>query len=169
MFYSFQSLFNVPRALIYASSFSILALIFTGCVTLQEAETRETRSLGDLIHYFYKCDLKPDEIQPTRFEAVRASDGCAMFIGGAKVEVYIYDIDDPIQKKKLEKIRKENSIMILAMKVPVAINRGMVMLTYSKHPKKAEIVRAFKRFPLDYKKENFDKKYTTSKEEKKNE
>lgn len=158
MFNSFkQSLFKVPRALIYATALSIFTIILSGCFTLQEEETIETRSLGDLIHYLNKCNLKPDEIQPTRFEAIRASDGCALFIGGAKVEVYIYDISNSIQKKKLEKIKKENSIMILAMRVPVAINGGMVMLTYSNHPKKAEIVRAFKRFPRDYKKENVDK------------
>lgn len=152
-----QSFFRYLRALIYATAFVTLATLNSGCASFSSEETRETRSLADLIYFLNKCGLKPDEVQPTRFEAIRASDGCALYIGGCKVEVYIYDISETVQKRKLEKIRKNNSIMILAMKVPVAINKGMVMLTYSRHPKKAEIVRAFKKFPEDFKSEDLKK------------
>lgn len=115
-------------------------------------EAPETRTLMDLIDYFDSVGLAPDKIQPTRYQTLVATNGCALYIQGAKVEVYLYDVSIKAQKRKFETIKKNNKIQVLALQIPVAINGAMVMLTYSQHPNKAKIVRAFKKFPLDYKK-----------------
>lgn len=140
--------FRHKNAVFYAIC---LSLIFTlaGCQSV--SEQRETRNLLDLIDYFDNNGLRADKIIPTRYQTLLASNGCALMIQGAKVEFYIYDINDKIQRKKLEKIKKEKTIPVLALDIPVAVNGGFVMLTYSNHPNKAKIVRAFKEFPLDYK------------------
>lgn len=131
--------------------FSISSLLLLSSCMSTPSLTKETRNLLDLIDYFENSDLNPEKIQPTRYRTLLASAGCAMFIQGAKVEFYIYDISDPRQKRKLEKIIKNNKIRVLSLDIPVAVNGGIVMLTYSEHPNKAKIIRAFKRFPLGYK------------------
>ena len=131
--------------------FSIfLSILLSSCISTPST-IKETRNLLDLVDYFDNSDLKPEKIQPTRYRTLLASAGCAMFIQGAKVEFYIYDISDLKQKRKLEKIIKNNKIRVLSLDIPVTVNGGIVMLTYSDNPNKAKIVRAFKRFPLGYK------------------
>ena len=99
-----QKRFKYFRFSIYITFFTIFTTLFSGCAILSHKESREKRSLVDLISFLDKCGLKAEKIQPTRFEAILASDGCAMYIDGAKMEVYIYDISNPVQKRKLEKI-----------------------------------------------------------------
>lgn len=131
--------------------FTISSILLLSSCASTSSLTKETRNLLDLVDYFDNSDLKPEKIQPTRYRTLLASAGCAMFIQGAKVEFYIYDISDPKQKRKLKKIIKNNKIRVLSLDIPVAVNGGIVMLTYSDHPNKAKIIRAFKRFPAGYK------------------
>ena len=137
------------RVILITLLLSILPL--ASCVT-ESYPRQESRTLMDLCNYFTKCGLKPDKIQPTVYEALRASRGCLIWIQGAKVEVYIYDTEIKKQRAKLAKIKKNHKIRVLDMNIPTVVNGGMVMLTYSQHPNKAKIVRAFKKFPLDYNK-----------------
>jgi hypothetical protein len=80
------------------------------------------------------------------YQAVRASDGIIMYIDGAKIEVYDYDLKNPVQKKHIDKIAATGKISLLTIPVPAMVNGNLVMLTYTKHPKIHEIKRAFKSF-----------------------
>ena len=106
----------------------------------------------DLVDFLDKSGLKADKIQQTRYQTLLASNGCSLTIDGAKVEVYLYDVAIKRQKAKLEKVKKNNKIRVLSLNIPAVVNGGMIMLTYSNHPNKAKIIRAFKKFPKDYKK-----------------
>jgi len=127
-------------------------LIFSlfGCMSFSNSEP-EKRNLLDLIDYLDHNKLKAEKIIPVRFQTLHASDGCILVINGIKTEVYIYDSSNKAQKKKLEKIKKNKSIQVLSLTVPVVVNGGMVMLVYSKDNKVSEIIKAFKAFPSDYK------------------
>ncbi|MBN1864564.1 MAG: hypothetical protein JW808_06650 [Victivallales bacterium] len=133
--------------------FSLVAfsaiLLFSSCATLPEPVER--RSLLDLIDYFDNIGLPPEKVSTTRHQALLAADGCVMWIEGAKVEFYIYDVTIPNQKEKLDKIRRENKIEVLTYNVEAVVNGGIVMLLYSTHPSVAKISRAFRKFPPDYK------------------
>ena len=144
-----KKLFKTRRVILMTLLLSILPL--AGCVT-ESYPPQEKRTLMNLFNYFTDCGLKPEKIQPTVYEALLASRGCIIWIQGAKVELYIYDTENKIQREKLAKIKKTHKIKVLDMYIPAVVNGGMVMLTYSQHPNKAKIVRAFKKFPLNYKK-----------------
>jgi len=132
--------------------FTILLALFLlpSCFSTQ-SNTRETRNLLDLIDYFDKHNLKSEQVIPTQYHILHASDGCALVIEGTKVEFYIYDIGIPNQKEKLETIIANKSIKVLAYTIPVEVNRGIVMLVYSKKKNMPEIIKVFKKFPYDYK------------------
>jgi hypothetical protein len=134
------------------SLFTILsAMCFLPACFSTQSNTRETRNLLDLIDYFDKHNLKSEQVIPTQYHILHASDGCALVIEGTKVEFYIYDIENPNQKKKLENIIANKSIKVLAYTIPVEVNGGIVMLVYSKKQNMPKIIKVFKQFPYNYK------------------
>jgi hypothetical protein len=130
---------------------AVMLLSLPACV-LTSSPMRETRTIPDLMDYFISCGLKVEKVQPTVYQTLQASDGCAFWIEGAKMEVYIYDISVRKEKERLEKIKKNHKIKVLYLDIPVVVNGGMVLLTYSQHPNAAKIARAFRKFPLGYRK-----------------
>jgi len=126
-------------------------LAISGCMSILQDTKPETRNLLDLIDYFDHHNLKAEKIIPVRFQTLHASDGCILIIKGTRVEVYVYNSAIESQRKKLEKIKKNKSIQVLSLTVPVVVNGGMVMLVYSKDPQVSAIIKAFKSFPSDYK------------------
>jgi hypothetical protein len=121
------------------------ALLLGGCA-LFSAKDNNDLSMLDVIDHLRKSDLQIDEIQPTIYTVIGAEDGCALFIAGAKVEIYRYDIRRPKIKEKLERIAQTGQITILGIDFPAEVNGSFVMLTYTQHPKRDEIVRVFRKF-----------------------
>jgi len=127
-----------------------VSMTFSGCLSTSDTKP-ETRNLLDLIDYLDHNKLKAEKIIPVRFQTLNASDGCILIINGTRVEIYVYDSAIKSQKEKLEKIKKNKSIQVLSLTVPVIVNGGMVMLVNSRDPKLSNVINAFKSFPSDYK------------------
>ena len=139
----------------YKYIFSVFALLFltltmSSCISTGSS-ARETRNLLDLIDYLDKHNLKAEQIIPIQYHILHASDGCALVIKGTRVEFYVYDTAIPQQKLELEKIKKNNSVKVLAYTIPVEINGGIIMLVYSKKNNIPQIIKTFKAFPANYK------------------
>ena len=115
-----------------------------GCLTTSSAQRRKT--IQGLYNHFRASGLKIESVNDVVFQAVRASDGIIMYIDGAKVEIYDYNVKIPVQKRHLARIAKTGKINILTIPVPAIVNSNLVMLTYTQHPKIHEIKRAFKSF-----------------------
>lgn len=124
----------------------LLATILSqaGCSTTSNEHRRKT--IQGLYNHFKASGLKIESVENVVYQAVHASDGIIMYIDGAKVEIYDYNIKIPAQKRRLEKIAKTGKMMILTIPVPAMVNSNLVMLTYTQHPKIHEIERAFKSF-----------------------
>jgi hypothetical protein len=121
-----------------------LALL-AGCA-LFSAKSNNDRSLLDVIEHFRQSGLQIDEIQPTIYTAVLADDGCALFIEGAKVEVYRFDLNVPKIRQRVERVAKSGQITIFGIDFPAEVNGSFIMLTYSQHPKVPDIIEVFDRF-----------------------
>ena len=115
----------------------------TGCLS---TSMQQRKTIQGLYNHFKASGLKVESVENVVFQAVRASDGIIMYIDGAKVEVYDYNIKIPLQKRHLAKIAKTGKMNILTIPVPAMVNSNLVMLTYTQHPKIHEIKRAFKNF-----------------------
>jgi hypothetical protein len=122
-----------------------VALLLGGCAMFSAKDNNDL-SLLDLIDHMRKSGLQIDEIQPTIYSIVLAEDGCALFIEGAKVEIYRYDLTRPKLKQKVERIAETGQITILGIDFPAKVNGSFVMLTYTQHPKLEEIIHVFENF-----------------------
>jgi len=124
-----------------------LALVaLSGGCAIFSAKGNNDRSLLDVIEHFRLAGLRIDEIQPTMYTVVLAEDGCALFIEGAKVEVYRYDLNVPKLRQRVERIAQTGQMTILGIDFPAEVNGSFVLLTYSQHPKVRDIAREFHRF-----------------------
>jgi len=138
-----QAILPVSRFCRVALLFAILGLTLGGCATLAD---NNQRSLREVITHLEREGLVISEIQATYYPVVMAEDGCALYIDGAKVEVYRYDVSKPKIRQKVEKIAATGKITICGIDFPAVVNGSFVMLTYSQHERVPDIVAAFRRF-----------------------
>ncbi|NOY74380.1 MAG: hypothetical protein GXP32_01125 [Kiritimatiellaeota bacterium] len=124
--------------------FSAMICAQTGCSTLSNEPPRKT--IPGLFDHFKSCGFKVGKVENVLYQAVKASDGIVMYIDGAKVEVYDYNLKLAKQKRRVEQIAKTGKMNILTIPVPAVVNGNLVMLTYTRHPKIHEIIKAFKSF-----------------------
>jgi hypothetical protein len=124
---------------------AVIVLASAGCATT-DANKIDTRTLTDLFIHFKKCGLHPQKQYPVVYQAVLASDGIVSVIDGTQVEIYVYDQTKRLPREKLERIKKNKVMKILANPVPAVVNGHFVMLTYSKTPALGKIIEAFKSF-----------------------
>ena len=136
---------TMSRSLLLVSVLQLL--LFCGCATVPDA-MNDTRTIRQLVQHLHGCGLKVEKSFPVRYQAILASDGIVMIIEGVRVEFYAYDMHKKYQKAKLEKIRKNNHIIILGTSVPAITNGKFIMLTYSNKPNLVKIIRAFKSFEM---------------------
>lgn len=121
------------------------ALWLGGCMLFRPASNND-RSIIEVINFFEKNGLVISEIQATMYPVIMAEDGCALFIDGAKVEVYRYDLRKPKIKQKVERIAATGKIIICGIEFPAEANGSFVLLTYSRHPKMPDIITVFRHF-----------------------
>ena len=126
------------------ATFAALFLTQSGCVMLASAPRIKT--LPGLVEHFKFCGLKINKIQNVVYQAIHASDGVVLYIEGAKVEVYRYNPEKRMQKERLDEVTKTGHIRILTIPVKAVRNGNLIMLTYTKHPKIHDIIKAFKSY-----------------------
>lgn len=100
----------------------------------------------DVITYFDDCGLKADKIYPAIADMIKAEAGAVLVLDGYRFEVYKYNLNNPLQRAKLEKIADAGEISILGIKHKVIVRGSFVLLNYQGHPREKEIISAFEKF-----------------------
>ncbi len=104
------------------------------------------KTLIDLITYFDNNGLKADKIYPALSDMIKADSGAVLMLEGQVFEVYKYNLNNPIQKARYDKIKESNHVLILGFNHRVVLNGSFMLLNYQGHPKEAQIVETFEKF-----------------------
>ena len=113
-------------------------------------------TLYDLAVHFKKSGLDVVQIQPLRPDVLRANQAIAVTIApdGAKpddkdlpeIGAYYYNTDVAKQREILAQYHKDGFAYILGVRFPVFQSGSFVLTGVESHPKKKEIVAAFRNF-----------------------
>lgn len=113
-------------------------------------------TLYDLAVHFKKSGLDVVQIQPLRPDVLRAMQAAAITIApdGAKpdakdlpeIGAYYYNTDVAKQREILAQYHKDGFAYILGVRFPVFQSGSFVLTGVESHPKKKEIVAAFRSF-----------------------
>lgn len=112
--------------------------------------------LYDLAVHFKKSGLNVVQIQPIRPDVLRATQAAAITIAPDDAEpddkdlpeigAYYYNTDVARQRELLAQYHKDGFAYILGVRFPVFQSGSFVLLGAESHPKKKEIVTAFRQF-----------------------
>lgn len=138
---------GLNKTFLVAVTTVFFVVFFNACNTVPDEKT-DTRTIKDLIVHIKNSGLHIEKIFDVRYQALLANDGIVMKVDGVSAEFYMYEPSIPYQKKKLDKIKKNNSIEVLGYKFPCAVNGKFIMISRSENINKKKVVKAFKDFKL---------------------
>ncbi len=115
-------------------------------VSCQTTPYNNDKTIIDLIKHFDSSGVKAEKIYPVISEIIKADDGCVLIFEGQKFELYKYNVKNPLQKAKLDKVIEDGEVFVLGFKHSAKVNGSFVLLNYRGHPREADIVTAFENF-----------------------
>ena len=103
-------------------------------------------TLMDLAYHFQDSGLKVVQVQPLRADVLRATAAMEIIIDKNDIGVYYFNTDVEQQRKILAQYYEDGFAYILGFRLPVFMSGSFVIIGAEKHPKKKEIIKAFRLF-----------------------
>jgi len=91
--------------------------------------------------------LKVDAVRPLDPRPVAAAEAIELAIGNSNIGVYKYDINNKLQRKRLEKIKREKRIYFIGIPYPVyEVSGSFIVVGLDKHKEKKRILESLRNF-----------------------
>ena len=103
------------------------------------------KSIDDLLEYFSNYFSVSDK-EWMWFQIIGAIDGCRVNINDSSIEIYKFDINDPGQKIIIENALNTNTMSVMGMTFPALANGSFLIVNYTSHPDRNNLMEIFKNF-----------------------
>ncbi|MBE6388624.1 MAG: hypothetical protein E7043_00450 [Lentisphaerae bacterium] len=123
----------------------ILTAVFSGC-TMFEPDNNYLHPV-DFARKLQSDGLKVDAVRPLDPRPVAAAEAIELAIGNSNIGVYKYDINNKLQRKRLEKIKREKRIYFIGIPYPVyEVSGSFIVVGLDKHKEKKRILESLRNF-----------------------
>jgi hypothetical protein len=122
--------------------FSLVAFLFSGCAISKNND----RSFWELIQHFEKSGVHVESVNPLDTRQIKAARAYAFTIGERQVGVYKYDSNNEKHRERLLRVDKTGYFYVVGIRYNAVRNGSYILIDFEKHPRKSEIVNAFKTF-----------------------
>lgn len=120
-----------------------LVIVLAGC-----AVNNNSLQPKDLAACLATNGVKIEYISPLEPAIAYADSGMELGISGQRVAAYHFNTDLEVQRKRLERIRKNKYIYIMGLKFPALVHGSYVLVNVNSNPQKHRIIEAFKHFEM---------------------
>lgn len=105
----------------------------------------QIRDLADCLSLY---GVKIEYIRPLEPALLYADAGMEMGISGQRVAAYYFNVNLPIQRERIEKIKKNKYVYIMGLKFPALVKGSYVLVNVNSNPQKHKIIAAFDKFEM---------------------
>ena len=118
-------------------------IMIAGCVV-----NNNSLHVKDLADCLALHGVKIEYIRPLEPALLYADSGMEMGISGKRVAAYHFNTDLDVQKKRIEKIKKNKYVFIMGLKFPAMVKGSYILVNVNANPQKHKIIAAFDKFDM---------------------
>lgn len=132
------------KSLVAVLGGTVIFVMIAGCSSVHNNSLKPR----DLATCLSAHGVKIEYIRPLEPAILYADAGIEFEISGQRVAAYHFNTDLDVQKKRIEKIKKNKYVFIMGLKFPAIVHGSYVLVNANPNPQKHKIIDAFKKFDL---------------------
>ena len=121
---------------------SLIVMLLSGCAISRNND----RSFWEMIQHFEKSGVHVESVNPLDTRQIKAARAFAFTIGERQVGVYKYDSKNEKHKERLLRVDRTGFFYVVGIRFKAIRNGSYILIDFEKHPRKNDIVNAFKTF-----------------------
>ncbi|MBE6406207.1 MAG: hypothetical protein E7040_09320 [Lentisphaerae bacterium] len=121
---------------------SLIVMLLSGCAISRNND----RSFWEMIQHFEKSGVHVESVNPLDTRQIKAARAYAFTIGERQIGVYKYDSNNEKHKERLLRVDETGYFYVVGIRYNAIRNGSYVLIDFEKHPRKNDIVNAFKTF-----------------------
>ena len=121
---------------------SLIVMLLSGCAISRNND----RSFWEMIQHFEKRGVHVESVNPLDTRQIKAARAYAFTIGERQIGVYKYDSNNEKHKERLLRVDETGYFYVVGIRYNAIRNGSYVLIDFEKHPRKHDIVNAFKTF-----------------------
>ena len=121
------------------------ALALSGCTMIEP--DNNYRHPADFARHLQNDGFKIAAVRPLDPRPLAAAEALELTIGNSNIGVYKYDINNKLQRKRLEKIKREKRIYFIGIPYPIyEVSGSFIVVGLDKHKEKKRILESLRNF-----------------------
>ena len=139
--YIFERIY-IMKKVFQTAVLSLIVMLLSGCAISRNND----RSFWEMIQHFEKCGVHVESVNPLDTRQIKAARAYAFTIGERQVGVYKYDSKNEKHKERLLRVDRTGYFYVVGIRFNAIRNGSYILIDHEKHPRKNDIVNAFKTF-----------------------
>lgn len=120
----------------------MIVMLLSGCAISRNNDS----TFWEMIQHFERSGVHVESVNPLDTRQIKAARAYAFTIGERQIGVYKYDSNNEKHKERLLRVDETGYFYVVGIRYNAIRNGSYILIDFEKHPRKNDIVNAFKTF-----------------------